>query len=129
MFGFLGSASQLMGAGFSAGQASALVGPAPTTAISAAGTTLATATALSVVTNLVSTAAALSGVKLPTGAVTGDWCVVFNDNTTNSFYVYPNTASVQINQLGVGNGMLLANNTSCIFQKISSTRWIANLSA
>lgn len=129
MFGFLGSAAQLMGAGFSAGQASALVGPVPTTAISAAGTTLGTATALAVVTNLVSTATAGQGVKLPTAAVTNDFCIVFNDNTGASFYVYPDTSSNRINQLAAGSGVLLANNTSCIFMKVTSTRWIANVSA
>ena len=129
MFGFLGNAVALMGAGFSAGQASALVGPAPTTGISAAGTTRGTATALSAVTNLVSTAAANSGVSLPTGAVTNDWCMVFNDNTGNSFYVYPEAVGSKINNITAGNGVLLANNTACIFIKISSTRWIANLSA
>ena len=129
MFGFLGSASQLMGAGFSAGQASALVGPAPTTAISAAGTTLATATALAAVTNLVATATAGQGVKLPTAAVTNDFCIVFNDNTGASFYVYPDSSSNKINQLSAGNGVLLPTNTSCIFMKVSSTRWVANMSA
>lgn len=129
MFGFLGSAAQLMGAGFSAGQASALVGPVPTTAISAAGTTLATATALSVVTNLVSTATVGQGVKLPTAATTNDWCIVFNDNTGTTIVVYPDTSSNKINQMAAGTGINLPNNTSCIFQKVSSTRWIANLSA
>ena len=129
MFGFLGSAVQLMGAGFSAGQASALVGPAPTTGISAAGTTLGTATSLSAVTNLVSTAASLSGVKLPTAAVTNDFTIVFNDNTGNSFFVYPDAATSRINQMAVGIGVLLANNTSMILIKVSSTRWVANLSA
>ncbi len=129
MFGFLGSAAQLMGAGFSAGQASALVGPVPTTGISAAGTTLATATALAVVTNLVSTATVGQGVKLPTGATTNDWCCVYNDATGTTIVVYPDTSSNRINQMTAGTGISLANNTGCIFIKVSSTRWIANLSA
>ena len=116
MFGFLGSASQLMGAGFSAGQANALVGPVPTTGISAAGTTLATATVG-------------QGVKLPTGATTNDWCCVYNDATGTTIVVYPDTSSNRINQMTAGTGISLANNTGCIFIKVSSTRWIANLSA
>ncbi len=129
MFGFLGNAVQLMGAGFSAGQASALVGPAPTTAISAAGTTLATATALSAVTNLVSTAAALSGVKLPTSATGNDWCIVFNDNTGTAFYVYPDAAGNKINGLTNGAPATVGNNSTIFFQKVSSTRWIGFQSA
>ena len=129
MFGFLGSASQLMGAGFSAGQASALIGPSPTTAISAAGTTLGTATALAAVTNLVSTATSAQGVKLPTTAVTNDWCLVFNDNTGTSITVYPDTSSNKINNLATAGGFLLANNTAMFAVKVSSTRWLAFLSA
>ena len=129
MFGFLGSAAQLMGAGFSAGQASALVGPVPTTGVSAAGTTLATATALAAVTNLVSTVASGSGVKLPTAATVNDWCFVYNDGGANSLLVYPDASTSKINQLAVGTGITLAPNTACIFVKVTSTRWIANLSA
>ena len=127
MFGITGA--QLMGAGFSAGQARALVSSSATTAISAAGTTRGTATALTTSINAVSTAASLSGVSLPTGYTTNDSLIVYNDNTGNSFYVYPESATVQINQLAVGNGILIPNNTSCIFVKLSTTRWIANLSS
>jgi len=126
MFGITGP--QLMGAGFSAGQASALVSPSATLAISAAGTTLGTATALSTSINFVSTAAASSGVKLPTNYTTNDAVIVFNDGTGNSFYVYPDIAGNRINQLAAGNGLYLPNNTSCIFIKVSSSRWVANLS-
>jgi hypothetical protein len=127
MFGITGA--QLMGAGFSPGQASALVSSSATSAISAAGTTLGTATALTTSINLVSTAVAGAGVKLPTGYTTNDAVAVFNDNTGASFYVYPPTSTQQINQLAVGIGMLLATNTSCIFIKVSTTRWVANLSS
>src|SRR5678815_3069776 len=87
MFGITGA--QLMGAGFSAGQARALVSSSATSAISAAGTTRGTATALTTSINAVSTAAAGSGVSLPTGYTTNDSLIVYNDNTGNSFYVYP----------------------------------------
>ncbi len=118
-----------MGAGFSAGQASALVGAVPTTAISAAGTTLATATALTVTTNLVSTATVGQGVKLPTAASVNDWCCVYNDATGTTIVVYPDTSSNKINQMTAGTGISLGNNTSCLFMKVSSTRWVANMSA
>lgn len=127
MFGVTGS--QLMGAGFSQGQATALTSPSVTTAISAAGTTLATATALSTSINFVSTAAANSGVKLPVGYTTNDSLVVYNDGSGNSFYVYPDIAANKINQLAAGSGVLIPNNTSCIFTKVTSARWVANLSA
>ena len=127
MFGI--TSAQLLGAGFSPGQASALVSSSTTTGISAAGTTLGTATDLTTSLNLVSTAAAGSGVSLPAGYTTNDALLVFNDATGNSFYVYPETASVQINQMAVGLGVLIPNNTSCIFIKVSTTRWVANLSA
>lgn len=127
MFGI--TASQLLGAGFSPGQASALVSSSVTTGISAAGTTLGTATDLTTSINLVSTAAAGAGVALPTGYTTNDTVMVFNDNTGNSFYVYPESASVQINQMSVGAGILLPTNTSCMFVKASTTRWVALRSA
>ena len=127
MFGI--TAAQLMGAGFSPGQASALVSSSVGTAISAAGTTRGTATALAKSINLVSTAAAGSGVALPTGYTTNDTLLVFNDGTGNSFFVYPDAATSRINQMAVGIGVLLANNTSMILIKVSSTRWVANLLA
>lgn len=129
MFGFLGSAAQLMGAGFSAGQASALVGPVPTGGISAAGTTLATATALAAVTNLVSTVGSAAGVKLPTAAVTNDFCIVYNDGGANPLLVYPDASTSKINQLAVGVAITLAPNTAMFAVKVTSTRWVAFLSA
>ena len=127
MFGITGA--QLMGAGFSAGQASALISSSVTSGISAAGTTLGTATALTTSINLVSTAAAGSGVSLPTGYTTNDTLLVFNDGTGNSFYVYPESATVQINQMAVGIGVLIPTNTGVILVKASTTRWIAIRSA
>lgn len=127
MFGITGA--QLMGAGFSAGQASALISSSVTSSISAAGTTLGTATALTTSINLVSTAASGSGVRLPTGYTTNDSLIIFNDGTGNSFYVYPESASVRINQMAVGLGVLVPTNTSIILVKATSTRWVANLSS
>lgn len=118
---------QVMAGGLSAGQVQALSGTI-TTGISAAGTTRGTATALTAAMNLISTAASLSGVALPT-VNNGDAILVFNDATGNSFYVYPENGTSTINQIAAGSGILLANNTSCIFQKVTATRWVANLSA
>lgn len=122
-----GIASQIMRGGFSAGQATALNGTI-TSAISGAGTIITDATNLTTAINLVSTAAASSGVQLP-AVGNGDSLLVFNDNTGNSFYVYPDSATAEINNLGVGNGMLLATNTAALYVKISTTKWVAFLSA
>lgn len=125
---FASKQTQLMAAGMAAGAASAVNGGKPSTGISAAGTTRATATTLTVPVNLVGTAAANSGVALPNWDV-GDSVYIYNDATGNSFYVYPDGSANTINQIGAGNGMLLANNTGCFFQKVTSSRWVANLSA
>jgi 4-hydroxyphenylpyruvate dioxygenase-like putative hemolysin len=117
-----------MGGGFSAGQVQA-AGGTVNTAISAAGTTRATATALTAAFNLVSTAAANSGVSLPAVSGPGDEVVVFNDGAANAFFVYPDSATIKINNITAGVGILVAPNTVCNFYKVSATRWVANLSA
>lgn len=120
-------AKNLMGLGFSALQASGDFIAAVATAISAAGTTQATATALTADCHLVSTAAANSGVIVYNGVI-GDSQVVFNDNTGNTFFVYPPVGS-RVNNLSTNSGVLLAPNTAAIFVKVTSTRWLAILSA
>jgi len=125
---FASKQTQMMAMGMAAGAASAVSGGTPATALSAAGTTLATATDLTSPGNLVSTAASLSGVQLPAWDV-GDSVFVYNDATGNSFYVYPDSTSNKINQLAAASGVLLANNTGMMFQKVSSTRWLVVMSA
>lgn len=120
-------AREIMQGGLSAGTAKAMNGNVKT-GISAAGTTLATGTALTASTSLVSTATSLQGVVMANGDV-GDSVIVFNDNTGVTIVVYPPTSSQQINQLSAGTGMNLANNTFVELYKVSSTRWIAQLSA
>ena|SRR5690242_2508747 len=122
-------ATDLLGAGFAPAQVQAIDGGTPATALSAAGTTLATATALTSAINLVSTAAASSGVALPNPSNVGDQIVVYNDGTGNSFYVYPEVSANKINQLAAGAGFLLGNNTFATLQKVTATRWLADLSA
>lgn len=119
-------AKEVMGGGFSAGQAKALNGNIRT-GISAAGTTQGTATSLTASTNLVATATSLQGVILPSCEV-GDSVTVFNDNTGVTIVVYPDSSS-KINQLSTNTGMNLANNTSAEYFRVTSTRWVAQLSA
>ena len=97
------------------------------TGLTAAGTTLATALDLTADTNVLGTVAASSGVSLPACEI-GDSLEIYNGGA-NACTVYPNTSSEQINGLVAGNGFLLATNTACFCRKITSTRWVAFLSA
>lgn len=119
-------AREVMQGGLPAGTAKQINGGLKT-GISAAGTTQGTATALATSTNVVGTATASQGVILPTSEV-NDSVIVFNDNTGVTIVVYPDVGS-KINQLATNSGMNLANNTFVEFYRISSTRWIAQLSA
>jgi hypothetical protein len=98
------------------------------TGLSAAGTTLGTATALTSTMNVLSTVAAGAGVSLYANAAIADEMEVYNGGA-NAVRVYPDSASNSINQLSAGTAMLLAVNTACKFRKVSSTQWIAFLSA
>lgn len=119
-------AREVMGGGFSAGQAIALGGNVRT-AISAAGTTQGTATALTTSQNLVGTATSLQGVILPACQI-GDSVGVFNDNTGVTIVVYPDSGS-RLNQMAANTGINLPNNTYCQFQRVTSTRWVVDMSA
>lgn len=119
-------AKEVMGGGFSAGQAKALSGGIRT-GITAAGTTQGTATTLTSSVSLVGTATSLQGVILPSCEV-GDSVTVFNDATGVTIVVYPDSSS-KINQLATNIGMNLPNNTAVEFFRVSSTRWVAKLSA
>ncbi len=87
------------------------------------------ATALAAVTNLVSTVGSGAGVKLPTAAVTNDFTIVYNDGGANPLLVYPDASTSKINQLAVGVAITLAPNTAMFAVKVTSTRWVAFLSA
>ena len=119
-------ARNIMRGGWSAGNAKAVNG-AVAIALTAAGTTRATALALQADTNVLGTVSSGTGVSLPSCEI-GDSCEVYNGGA-NSATVYPDAAANQINGLVAGNGFLLATNTMCYARKVSSTRWIVNLSA
>lgn len=116
----------VMGGGVSAGMAKAILGSIAT-GLSAAGTTQATATSISADRNIVSTVAASSGVVLPSCDV-GDSIEVYNNQGTNDLTVYPDSSST-INQLSANVGALLGVYRMCKFTRVTTTGWIANLSA
>jgi len=119
-------ASQVMGGGVSAGMARAIMGSVAT-GLSGAGTTLATGTAITAAFNVFTTVASGTGGTLPS-CVPGDSVWVFNNTGTNALTVYPDSGST-INQLSASTGVLLAPYTGAIFARVSSTGWLANLSA
>ena len=119
-------ARNIMRGGWSAGNAKAVNG-AVATALTATGTSLATALALSADTNVLGTVSSGTGVTLPSCEI-GDSVEIYSGGA-NAVTVYPATSSEQINGLVAGNGFLLATNTMCYARKITSTRWIVNLSA
>ena len=119
-------ARNIMRGGWSAGNAKAVNG-AVATGLTAAGTTLATALALQADTNVLGTVSSGTGVSLPSCEI-GDSCEVYNGGA-NSVTVYPDASTVQINALTAGNGFLLAANTMAYARRVSTTRWIVNLSA
>lgn len=122
----MGLARNVMGGGFSAGQAKAING-AIATGLTAAGTVITDALDLTADVNAIGTCAAGAGVQLPSCEV-GDSLIIYNGGA-NTCKVYPDTTSVQINQIGAGTAMNLATNTACIYFRLTTTRWIANLSA
>lgn len=112
--------------GTSAGSAQAING-AVATGLTAAGTVITDALDLNATINVVGTCASGAGVQLYSMMV-GDQMEVYND-AANQCLVYPDAATVAINQLGVGSAMTLPINTGCKFRKVSSTQIIAFLSA
>ena len=119
-------ARNIMKGGWSAGNAKAVNG-AIATGLTAAGTTIADALALTADTNVIGTCASGAGVKVASAEI-GDSQEIYNGGA-NSCKVYPDTTSVQFNALGNGNAFLLGTNTTCYCRRITSTRWIVNLSA
>ena len=119
-------ARDIMGGGTSAGQAKAMNGRvAPS--VSAAGTVLSDATALNATVTRLTTVASGAGVRLFNGEI-GDKMQVYNDGA-NQCVVYPHASAGTINQLAAGSGMILPIDTSCEYRRITSTAWVAHLSA
>lgn len=98
-----------------------------TTGISAAGTTQGTATALTSHVNVVSTVAANSGVILYSSPVPVDTQLIFNGGA-NPLNVYPPTG-FKINNLATNAAVILATNTTLECICVSSSQFIAILSA
>ena len=119
-------AKDIMGGGTSAGQAKAINGNVKTS-ISAAGTTISDATQLDTTVNVLGTVASGAGVKLFNGEISDDlW--VYNGGA-NQVVIYPHSTSGIINQLSAGTGVTLAQYGTMRFKRVTSTRWIAMLSA
>ena len=119
-------ASNIMKGGWSAGNAKAVNGSIAT-GLTAAGTTITTALDLTADTNVIATCGSGAGVQVFSAEI-GDSQEIYNGGA-NACKVYPDTTSVQFNALGNGNAFLLATNTMCYCRRITSTRWIVNLSA
>ena len=96
-------------------------------ALTATGTTQATAYSMTYDVNEFTTVASGTGAVLSSVAVAGDEQTIYNGGA-NALKVYPNSGA-KINGLPTDTGILLAPNTACSFQKVSSTRWIGKLSA
>lgn len=122
----MGIAARMMRGGLSAGMAKSINGDI-NSAVSAAGTTQGTATALQASINSVTTVAASSGVILPATEI-GDDVWVYNGTATNALTVYPDSGAT-INQLSSNFGVQLAPYTGAMFKRITSTAWLALLSA
>lgn len=119
-------ARKMMGGGVSAGMAKALNGDF-NTSVSAAGTTQGTATELKSSVNSVTTVAASSGVILSACDI-GDDQWVYNGQSVNALTVYPDYGA-SINQLSANIGIQLAPYTGALFKRVTSTAWLAILSA
>lgn len=119
-------ARNIMQGGYSAGSAKAINGSIAT-GLTAAGTTISDALDLTADTNVIGTCASGAGVQV-FAAELGDSQEIYNGGA-NACKVYPDSTSAQFNGLGAGNSFLLATNTMCYVRKITSTRWIVNLSA
>src|SRR3989304_4349704 len=119
-------ARDIMGGGTPAGQAKAMNGRVGNS-ISAAGTTLATATALAATVNRVTTVASGAGVRLFNGEL-GDEMEGYNGGA-NQLFVFPHASTGTINQIAAGTGMTLPQYTMCKYRRVTSTVWIAHMSA
>ena len=95
--------------------------------LTAAGTGQSDALQLTAAVNRVTTAAASTGVKLYATPAAGDIQAIFNGGA-NALTVYPQTSGL-INQLAVNTGYILPTNTLCINFAVSTTQWVALISA
>ena len=119
-------ARDIVSAGLSGGTSNAIQGSVAT-ALSAAGTTITDATDLTASFNMLSTVAAGAGVQVP--QLQANESLLIYNGGANACLVYPGAATVAINQLGVGDAMVLAQYSAVIIHGISSTQVAAFLSA
>ena len=97
------------------------------TGLTATGTNQSTALALTNGVNGITTVSAGTGVILDGQARSGDSQVVYNGGA-NSLKVYPPSGAA-INGLAVNTGVSLATGTACEYHCLSTTQWVAILSA
>jgi len=119
-------AKELVQGGFSAGQAVNING-GQNTALAAAGTTASDATPVATSTVMVTSGGAGAGVILPSCQV-GDSIVVYNAQSAVTLLVYPDTGST-INNLTANTPGNIAARNAAQFRRVTSTAWVAFLSA
>ena len=119
-------AREIMQGGISSGAAKAINGGVSST-VTAAGTVITDAFDLTTGLNIITTAAAGSGVQLPYAEI-GDSVEILNVGA-NPVKVYPDASANQINQIAAAGPFTLATNTSVVVRKLTTTRWVAYLSA
>ena len=119
-------ARNIMKGGWSAGNAKAVNG-AVATGLTATGTVRTDALALQADTAVLGTVASGTGVSVPSAEI-GDSIEIYNGGA-NSLKVWPDASTVQFNSLGNGNAFVLGTNTMCYCRRVSTTRWVVNLSA
>jgi len=93
--------------------------------LTATGTTQADAYALTAASNEFTTVASGTGAVLPS-ASPGDSVLVYNGGA-NPLRIYPQTGE-QLNGQPTNAPHLLSVNTAVEFTKLTSTRWVGNLS-
>lgn len=97
------------------------------TGLTATGTLQADALEVTQRTNFFSTVASGAGAKLWSAVGAGYTQTIYNGGA-NPLSIYPDSGS-KINNLSTNGKILLTANTSCRFERVSSTQWIALLSA
>lgn len=106
------------------------VGTSVANSLTATGTVQADALQVTSVLNIFSTVASGTGARLNSSAALDGQTqrqVIYNGGA-NTLKIYPATGQ-KINQLATNSGISLARFTACVFYLVSTTQWIAHLSA
>lgn len=106
------------------------VGTSVANSLTATGTVQADALQVTSVLNIFSTVASGTGARLNSSAALDGQTqrqVIYNGGA-NTLKIYPATGQ-KINQLATNSGISLARFTACAFYLVSTTQWIAHLSA